>query len=29
VKFLENALSNFVDELQRIDLSQFKAEIRI
>jgi predicted DsbA family dithiol-disulfide isomerase len=29
VKFLENTLSNFVDELQRIDLSQFKAEIRI
>jgi predicted DsbA family dithiol-disulfide isomerase len=29
VKFLENTLSNFVDELQRIGLSQFKAEIRI
>jgi predicted DsbA family dithiol-disulfide isomerase len=29
VKFLENTLSNFVDELQRIDLSQFETEIRI
>jgi predicted DsbA family dithiol-disulfide isomerase len=29
VKFLENTLSNFVDKLQRIDLSQFKTEIRV